>query len=660
MDSFISKIKMTISDPNILAKTRAEEHDADVWGEFYIPPYFNQLALHSATKSTYIVGKRGCGKTMLLKYLDYHTAFSERRKVISDNDISHIGIYWRVDTQFCNSLNHRGVDEYEWISIFESYFALVISVEIIRALTAIAKSSFKKFSMKDLDNLQFNSIVDFHPDYPKSPAILESYLESKRRSFAAWISNISNTQRPILPPGKTFLTSLIEDIRKNTGLTEASFFVYVDEVENLVPYQRRVLNSFLKHSQRPLIVSFTSKELSDETATTGSESINATHDFRLLTLDEMCDDNARKLFFAEVFLANLDLARQNIDSPLLRNLRNPIYLTERVTKPYNDDISLAIKTLFPSKSYKEIARDAIKEPRIFNILEERITKALALHSTKVNTSDFLVFSQVPEALVILPALLNRPKNKPEDILSHLVHYNDNGGVSSFVKKEWIHNNLVGALLELYRPYGHRCPIYSGYDTFFTMANNNLRHFLILCYKALEVAELADENVDKISLGIQSRAAYEAADQLIREIKTFGPQGERLRMFVLRLGNVFRALQAVPSMSEPEQNQFTINSGRRELSQAESEFLSEAKKYGIITEQLETKTKGQVGSDIVDYQLNPIYSPYFQISYRRKRKIDLSVEEFYVLALGTEDEYKELSSRLFKNQDNLKVQEKLWS
>jgi len=73
---------MSIKDTAKLAKTRAEEHDADVWGEFFIPPYFDQLQLKEATKSTYITGKRGCGKTMLLKYFDYHTAFSPKRTEI--------------------------------------------------------------------------------------------------------------------------------------------------------------------------------------------------------------------------------------------------------------------------------------------------------------------------------------------------------------------------------------------------------------------------------------------------------------------------------------------------------------------------------------------------------------------------------------------------
>lgn len=649
---------MTFSDNNILAKTRAEEHDADVWGDFYIPPYFNRLGLKAATKSSYIVGRRGCGKTMLLKYLDYHTSFSIKRPSIDPAEISHIGIYWRVDTQFCNSLNHRGISEYEWISIFESYFSLVISIEIIRAIGAIAKSSYPGFGEEDFSSIQLNSAKDFHPSYPTDPVALERHLESTRRFFSSWISNISRMERPILPPGKIFLEGLIEDIKKIKPLNLANFYVYVDEVENLVSYQRKVLNSLLKHSQRPLIVSFTSKELSNETATTGNESINATHDFRLLELDSLYGDGEKKIFFSEVFLANLDLAKGNNTSELLKILRSPDELSMRSQGGYGDSIITRMKSLFPSNTLKEISTTALQTQSILNLLEERINKALSLHKVKFDAKAFTSTTTTPDALIILPALLNRVQNNPEHLLKHLQAYANNKK-NDFVDKGWIHNNLFGALLELYRPYGRICPIYSGFDTFFVMANNNLRHFLILCYKALEFAELNDETSEGISTETQARAAYEAADQLIREIKTFGAQGERLRMFVLRLGNVFRALQATPQMSEPEQNQFSLNSGHRVLSDHETDFISEAKKYGIITEQLETKTKGPIGSDIVDYQLNPIYSPYFQISYRRKRKIDMSVEDFHIIALGTEDEFKRASGRFVKHQEKQKIQSDLW-
>lgn len=647
---------MTTHDNTILSKTRAEEHDADVWGEFYIPPYFNKLSLQTATKSSYIVGKRGCGKTMLLKYIDYHTAFSKKRKFIPQSEISHIGVYWRVDTQFCNSLNHRGIAEYDWITVFESYFSLAIGIEIIKSIKEIAESSFDGFSPEDYDDFKFISARDFHQDFPVGSNELLTFLESRRRAFASWVSNITTTQKPILPPGKIFLEALISDIKANSRLRHASFYIYVDEVENLVPYQRRVLNSLLKHSQKPLIVSFTSKELSNETATTGPESINATHDFKLIPLDELASESDHKTFFAEVFLANLELASGNGDDQLLSCLRAPDALSSRSSDEYKATISSKIRSLFPDKSAKEIAREAVLEKRIFNILKDRVKKSLSTRNTSLTVDDFIDGSFAPESLIIAPALLSRPRNSPEEVLGFLKEYSE----SRVDHKGWIHNNLVGGLLEAYRPYGYICPIYSGYDTFFTMANMNLRHFLILCYKALEIADLSDETVGRISLETQARAAYEAADKLIREIKTFGPQGERLRMFVLRLGNVFRTLQSAPSMSEPEQNQFTINSGERTLDDEETFFISELKKYGIIAERLETKTKGVVGSDIVDYQLNPIYSPYFQISYRRKRKIALSVDQFHVLALGTEDDYKSLSSRILKDQGGESSQPELWA
>ena len=152
---------------SMLARTRAEEHEADVWGEFFIPPYFDRLALTTATKSAYITGKRGCGKTMLLKYFDYHTAFSKHRSDIPADAISHVGIYWRVDTQFCSSLKHRGIEDTEWSVVFESYFGLVIATELLRAVEVIGTSSFPNFSTDDFAALNLPSAADYLDGAPK-------------------------------------------------------------------------------------------------------------------------------------------------------------------------------------------------------------------------------------------------------------------------------------------------------------------------------------------------------------------------------------------------------------------------------------------------------------------------------------------------------------
>ena len=627
-------------DTSKLAKTRAEEHDADIWGEFFLPPYFDQLRLKGAKKSTYITGKRGCGKTMLLKYFNYHTAFSPRRTEIPAEEIQHVGIYWRVDTQFCSSMKHRGIEEAEWGVVFDGYFGLVIAVELIRAARAIATSAFAGFDIVQFNQLVLPSAADFVSDFPIAARDLMAHLEKMRRSFGTWVSNVQAISRPLLPPGRDFIAALVEDLRATRGLEDLCVHVYVDEVENLVSYQRHVLNSFLKHSQPPLIVNFTSKEHPRDNQTSGPESINATHDYRLLDLDKLLEPTARPIFFAEVFLGNIDIAAGDQESELLMTVRSPVRLEERVDRRYQDRILQSMRERFPTKTEREFAADAVADVRIRAKLRERIEKALRQHSGHLTAEDFLEAEDVPEALVVMPALLNRKSLTSEQVHRELVAYRLNR--SGSFGTTWIHNNLFGALLELYRPYGRECPLYSGFDTLCTMANNNLRNFLILCYKTLEVAELRDIGDAPHSIEIQCRAAYDAAEQLIREIKTFGPFGEQLRVFTLRLGSIFRALQANPSLSEPEQNQITINSGARALTGEERWFISELLKYAILVEQLETKTKGSVGQDIVDYQLNPIYAPYFQISYRRKRKIDLTVEQFHTLAMGTEGEFRELA------------------
>jgi hypothetical protein len=642
-------------DASMLARTRAEEHSADVWGEFFIPPYFDRLALTSATRSVYITGKRGCGKTMLLKYFDYHTAFSKRRKDFPPDAISHVGIYWRVDTQFCSSLKHRGIEDNEWSVVFESYFGMVIATELLHAVETIAESTFPGFSREDLAALRLPSAADYLVGAPTGVRELTKHLESLRRRFTTWVSNVKAVECPVLPPGRDFILSLIADLQANVALSTLAVFVYVDEVENLVPYQRHVLNSFLKHSQRPLIVSFTSKEHPSDNETSGAESINATHDYRLLDLDYLLAlSEAAMPFFAEVFLGNLDIAAGRPESERLEIVRSHARLAERQTPAYQKAVLTEMRQRFPNMADRQIAIHALQQASLRKSVRERIGKALKDRRSSLTVDDFLFEGAPAEALVTLPALLSRETLQPETVLAELKGFA--GDQKGHFSSSWVHNNLFGALLELYRPFGRECPLYSGFETLCTMSNNNLRNFLILCYKTLEVAELREQPDPPYPVSIQCRAAYDASEQLIKEIRTFGRFGEPLRMFVLRLGNIFRALQASPPMSEPEQNQFTINSGGRSLTKEEQDFIAEALRYGILVEQLETKSKSGVGQDIVDYQLNPIYAPYFQISYRRKRKLEISVEQFHTLVMGNENEYKELARGLARQLSDADAQQ----
>ena len=47
----------------------------------------------------------------------------------------------------------------------------------------------------------------------------------------------------------------------------------------------------------------------------------------------------------------------------------------------------------------------------------------------------------------------------------------------------------------------------------------------------------------------------------------------------------------------------------------------------------------------EYQLNPIYSAFFTISFRKKRRIELTAEEVVKLYKGTEVEYTHIIRRM---------------
>jgi hypothetical protein len=110
---------------------------------------------------------------------------------------------------------------------------------------------------------------------------------------------------------------------------------------------------------------------------------------------------------------------------------------------------------------------------------------------------------------------------------------------------------------------------------------------------------------------------------------------------MRLGTLFELAHQRPTLSESEQSHFSVGAGTRELTPEVYAFLREATKWSVLFEEEETKTKAEYSPITVDYVLNPIYAPYFHISYRKKRKLDLSTDDLICLVNGSVEDVKAL-------------------
>ena len=82
----------------------------------------------------------------------------------------------------------------------------------------------------------------------------------------------------------------------------------------------------------------------------------------------------------------------------------------------------------------------------------------------------------------------------------------------------------------------------------------------------------------------------------------------------------------------------------QLDSVDLDFIREAIKWSVLFEEEETKQKDALAQASMEYVLNPIYAPYFRITYRKRRRIELTTEDFITLSRGNYDDFRQLLKR----------------
>lgn len=632
----------THSLQGVLSKNRAEELDLDVWQHFVVPPFFEKLDLYTARKPRVIRGGRGCGKTMLLRYLSHQSTFSRLRAEIPVEAVAHIGLYWRADTHFFNLLSGRGVDEDVWHSAFLHAAAIILGIEVVASLHSIANSSCPAIDKQRLESLDLSRLRAFDEHLPGDCRSLRSALEQRLWALQSWANNTRTSAQPKFLPGEVFISALIREVKTQLPeLESANYFVYIDEYENLKEWQQKIVNTWLKHSEVPLIFNLAMKRNAMRTQqTTGAESLADIHDFRVHDLEALLDDDF-SLFSAEILFLNLSLAKQATPvDPVV--LRDPYSIRRRLDPVYREKVKAAVRELFPGLTQREMADRVFADQALNLKLRQRTKQALSSRGSKIDPEAFCDPKHA-EASVVIPSLLFRSALDPNDVMQEFEKLRD-GEENDFTgRRAWIHNNFVGSYLQIYEPHSKPCPLFAGFQSFCLLAHGNIRYLLELCHTSLNRLDDWD-GVQSVSIDVQADAAREASAAFLREVRSCGAKGLQLHGFVLRLGSLFAIAHQRPTQSEPEQNHFSIGAGTQVLTTDDQDFLREAVKWSVIYEEPETKKKDVDEPEGFEYILAPIYAPYFHISYRKKRKLKLSTDEVIVLIRGSYEQVKNLLRR----------------
>ena len=618
-----------------LTKNRSEHLGKDVWNDFVVPRFFNRVQLIS-TMPIRLEGGRGSGKTMLLRYLSYHSQFSADRKNIPETAIEHVGLYWKADTQFLRIMQKRGIDEDQWHPIFDHYLNLKLSLELLTSISVIAESAYNGIGKEDILSLDFLGAKAFGFEN-SSPQMLTHEINSKIRKTETLIQNVTGIQHLEKVP-VSFLSYLAETITsKIPKFRETAFSVYIDEYENLLNYQQRIINTRIKHSEPPLIFNIAIKlNGMSETLTLSDEKLENRADYTIVNLDNEIERSGFEDFAAEVLLKKLYEAAPRIFKDVnidLSACSKPEQLEYRSTEDYREKCKSLVEKILPSRAHQDLAEEIFDTPRYKKKLITEIEKALELKKSKIDPEEF-ISEKNKKASIVCTSILYRKSIDPKAVLEELNKLNSDQPNKFTNQTNWEHNNFIGCYLRIIRAHKASSTFYSGFDVYSALSGKNVRHFLELCKSAFSLLEDSALNENFIiDRKLQHLAARSTSEELVKEISRFTPLGSQLSNFVKAIGKVFQLCQDKETQSEPEVTHFGIKEDENGLSEEDEKFFKEAEKWGVLKSIESTKNKSSTSVAIYDYVLNPIYSPFFLISYRKGRKIEIdagSLRQMYLI------------------------------
>ncbi|MFD2640805.1 hypothetical protein [Pseudomonas japonica] len=649
-------------------KNRADNLPPDVFREFIVPPFFQHISIFQDKKSVRILGGRGCGKTMFLKFLCHGSTFSGDREDIGDEAFSNLGLYFRPDTGFCSLMTSDWLQGQRDGHAFSHYLTLSLVAEICEAIKTIDAATNLANGPLSIESARLGATLVNQLGLPE-PSIdaLQQKIEQGMAEFDLWVRNPDHCKPPQFVHFSVILTALANDLAKHSPRLEAiAFRVFVDEFENLLPRHREIVCDAIKHPSQRIAVHIAHKrDAVTDLKTSGVERIAEIHDIRTIDLESyLARDSDFDVLAAELFLFRIYQADGVISCPAFRPelLHDPKHLAYRLTEEYRQDVVNCVKQILPELSAPEIARMALQDQSLRQRVGKMIKKGLEFQGLERTVEvDDLINESVPEATVVLGAILNRKTQSGKEALGlfQKVLVSGRSKTDPFHKQGgWVDNNLYGCLFHLYAGLPRRPNIlYSGFSRFCKIAAPNLRFFQELCHNTLLLGyqrKSANDigSVLRVDYDTQATAVKQVSDAMFGDIMQLGPQGYRLLEFARRLGGLFEAYNRRRSQSEPEINHFSINEADTAGLSADAQMiLREAKIWSVLRETKDTKNKADVDTAQFELVLNAIYAPHFRISYRKRRKITLTAAELDIILAQSDSSFETLVKQLVDSQDD---------
>lgn len=565
---------------------RAEWLSDALFTLFTKPAYYPEL---ETPRPCILVGGRGTGKTTVLRCLSYEGRFElENQNTGSIATWPYYGFYYRVNTNRVTAFRGEELSDDQWQRVFGHYLNLVFCGQVVSFL------NWRADKCQDGAGLSHGVCRDLaeslYLDAAANQRELLVSIDRGRRRFEAFLNNLAPQQLPTLSLQGQPVDDLCRAVLDLPQFFGKYLFFIVDEFENLLDYQQVVLNTLIKHCGPDYTFKIGVRDLGWRKRSTlnSNEQLISPADYERIDIEQRLEGDQFAKFAAEV--CNL-----------------------RAQSSEGFPSGLDIQRILPDLSIAE-------EAERLGVLE---------HAEVIKAK---VRSECPEWLLTAQEL------PPLEL--YLVDFWAKGHQKSlsvvFMEREkqpstWsdrFGNYSVPLLFTLRGSKRGVKKYYAGWRAFTLMAGNNIRYLLELVGQAL-LLQRQEEGIagHPISQELQTKASVLVGRKNLHELEGLSVHGAQLTKLILGLGLVFERLADEPGGHTPEVTQFALVDDAP-LGDAERLLAAAVMHLALVR----TVANKRIDLDLksYDYAVHPIFSAFFNFSYRRKRKLKLMPSQLTAL------------------------------
>lgn len=586
---------------------KAEWLKGKIFELFATPYYFTTLKDH---RPCILQGGRGTGKTTVLRGLSYQGQYAILNEDLQRFDQnSFVGIYFRVNSNHAHAFQGRDIDDATWATIYAHYFNLLICWEISRFLKWHKKKNKEdeELSVHSCKLIARSLHIEKQMD---SFADLCEALESAMYDFQSDINNVSNDNIPKLSMPGDPIKIFVEQALNISYLEGKMFYLLIDEYENLLDNQQQIMNTLLKHVPDTYTFKIGVRELGWRVKYTlnKQELLNDPADYSLINITEQFSTNDKNNDFA-AFAS--DVCNKRI-SELFEGEEGEGFSIEKALPGMSiEDESelLRVRNSDYCRKFEEYEEKSGKHLDIHPLYKFFLAYWADIHHEAIKDT-------VRSYEINSPSWNQRYENYKYGLLFKINRGRGAGGIQKY---------------------------YAGWTTFIKLANGNIRYIMELVYKSCYIFLQENGDITKtIPFEKQTEAAQDVGRKNLTELEGAWEKGVQITKLVMSLGSLFGKIAMFRGKSAPELVQFDITG---EMSERTQEIINASVMNLAIIRMPSNKMSGKE-LKTYQYSLHPIFAPYFQFSFRRKRKLSLSDEE----VLGCIDKPEETVDAILKRKN----------